>query len=134
MRICTIPHIKNNCGKFTPSFKKYFNKDFGINSLSNKKREIFIREGFLLEAYFKNNLQVQHLPKSSPSQHVPTSCMHIRFSQNIWESKGLKNINVRNKTTSVIIALALTRESAKPYATVTPMLEPARAGFTWNMY
>lgn len=42
--------------------------------------------------------------------------------------------NPRKKTTCVIIALALLRESANPYATVTPMLDPARAGFTWNKY
>lgn len=31
-----------------------------------------------------------------------------------------------------MIALALLRESATPYATLTPMLEPALVGFTWN--
>ena len=35
-------------------------------------------------------------------------------------------------STSDIIALAFFRESTTPYATVTPILEPARAGFTWK--
>lgn len=35
-------------------------------------------------------------------------------------------------STSEIIPLAFFRESSNPYATLTPMLDPARAGFTWN--
>ena len=53
MAIQTRPHIQDNGCKLTPSFKKYFNKDFVINSLSKIAKRKSLKDKMYCEEDFK---------------------------------------------------------------------------------
>lgn len=155
MAIQTRPHIQDNGCKLTPSFKKYFNKDFVINSLSkiakrkSLKDKMYCEEGFQAQNFGKKKifdfiienfqfismqmLQLTCFPLNFQKRkchfHVNFSTFSIKLA-NFWSSLTVKS--QENQHTSEIISSAFVKESSTPYATLTPMLDPALAGFTWK--
>ena len=157
MTIQTRPHIQDNGCKLTPSFKKYFNKDFIINSLSKiaKRKDlkdiIYHVEDFIVQnfaaTFFENfDFVIENLQFIS-MQILQLTCFPLNFrgkkkkhlqcqiSQtfSIKLAKFKPSLMVKSEETqhtSEIISSAFVKESSTPYATLTPMLDPALAGFT----
>lgn len=99
--------------------------------LEKKKNFDFIIENF--QFISMQMLQLTCFPLNFQKRkchfHVNFSTFSIKLA-NFWSSLTVKS--QENQHTSEIISSAFVKESSTPYATLTPMLDPALAGFTWK--
>ena len=107
MTIQTRPHIQDNGCKLTPSFKKYFNKDFIINSLSKiaKRKDlkdiIYHVEDFIVQnfaaTFFENfDFVIENLQFIS-MQILQLTCFPLNFrgkKKRIYNVKLVKHFQL----------------------------------------